>query len=411
MADCSHACALGLILMIATTACPAEPRDARFDPATGRVRLLYIGDAIGVPNPFPILNNEPLLSCNAVYACTAHQPVDVIKKSIRSYMPRTYARFVNNDVVILSDANRDGFRADHFRWMKDGVIEEGLGLVMIGGAESFAQEGGYPSWQPTEVADVLPCDMIPTPPRFSGGWIRVTDWDDEFIKSLPFKTLGSYGVFSGSNNILPRTNARCIADLVHTTLGSAPFLMWWDLGKGRTMAQSADWTPAGGNVFMRWRYYGDYAINMVLFLAGHKLPDDLDLVYLVRRRMRETNDALSSLHSMVDIVEKFGGSATQVTKMIAEIQNVKGSGIGHYVGGELDEALETFGTALKMCDDAMRAALKARDAAAFWIFATEWCAVAGTSMLAASVLWLLMIKRRLYREVALTRLGPTKDQP
>jgi len=65
-----------------------------------------------VPNPFPILASEPLLSCSAVYACTAHQTVDVIKKSVRSSMARTYARFLSNDVVILSDANREGFRAD-----------------------------------------------------------------------------------------------------------------------------------------------------------------------------------------------------------------------------------------------------------------------------------------------------------
>lgn len=402
---------LGLLVAIALVACSAGAREPRSDPATGKVRLLYIGDAIGVPNPFPILANEPLLSCSAVYACTAHQTVDVIKKSVRSSMARTYARFLSNDVVILSDANREGFRADHFRWMKDGVLDEGLGLVMIGGAESFAQEGGYPSWQPTEVADVLPCDMVPTPPRFSGGWIRITDWNDEFIKSLPFKALGSYGVFSGSNNVLTRANAKCVADLVHTTLGSAPFLMWWDIGEGRTMAQSADWTPAGGNVFMRWRYYGDYAINMVLFLAGHKLPENLDLVYLVRRRMRETNDALSSLHSMVDLVDKFGGSSTGVSKMITEIQNVKTTGVGFYVAGELDESLQTFATVLEMCDDAMKAALKARDAAAFWIFATEWCAVAGTSMLAGVALWLLMVRRRLYREVALTRLAPTTEPP
>jgi len=402
---------LGLLVLIAVIACPAEARDPRSDPATGRVRLLYIGDAIGVPNPFPILNGEPLLSCSAVYACTAHQTIDVIKKSVRTYMPRTYARFLNNDVVILSDADKDAFRSEHFRWMKDSVVDEGLGLVMIGGAESFAQEGGYPSWLPTEVADVLPCDMIPTPPRFSGGYVRITDWNDDFIKSLPFKTLGSYGVFSGSNNILTRANAKCIADLVHTTLGSSPFLIWWDIGEGRSIAQSADWTPAAGNVFMRWRYYGDYAINMVLFLAGHKLPEDLDVVYLVRRRMRETSDALSALYSMVDMVEKFGGSGAEVTKMIMEIQAKRAEGIDSYLEAQLDEALGTFATVLDMCDDAMKAALKARDAAAFWIFATEWCAVAGTSMLAGVALWLLMVRRRLYREVALTKLAPSPEPP
>ncbi len=360
---------------------------------------------MGVPNPFPILSKEPLLSCTAVYACTIHQSEDQIKKSVRVYMPRTYSRFLLNDVVILSDANRNAFRNEHFRWMKDGVILEGLGLVMIGGAESFAQEGGFPSWQPTEVAEVLPCEMITASLSMSGGRVRILDWNDEFIKSLPFGELGRFGYFSSSNNILPRPNSHHVADLVQGMVGTYPFLMWWDIGEGRTMAQGADWTPAGGSIFMNWRYYGDYAINMMLFLAGQKMPEDLEMVYMVRRRMREANDALTMLYNMVDLIEKFGGSTDNVNRLIIDIQHERARGMGLYVEARLDDALESLAKALTMCDGAMDSALKARDAAAFWIFFTEWCVVTGTSLLAGSLLWLLMVRRKLYRDVAATRLS------
>lgn len=392
------------ILLTVISILATEGRDLRSDPATGRIRVIYIGDSIGVPNPFPILNQEPLLYCTPVYACTVHQPIDLIKRSVRTYMPRTYSKFLNHDVVILSDANKDAFRGDHFRWMKDGVLDEGMGLVMIGGAESFAQEAGFPSWLPTEVADVLPCEMIPSTPRFSGGRIKVIDLDDEFIKSLPFDTLGSYGYFSGSNNIAPRINSHYTIQLVQGTMGVSPFLIWWDIGKGRTMAQGADWTPAGGNIFMRWEHYGDYAVNMMLFLAGQKLPEDLEMVYLVRRRLRETNEDLGMLYNMIDIVEKLGGSGYVLNQMVAEIQEVKNKAMEFYVQARLDESLETFSTALSMCEDTMDETIKVRDAAAFWIFFTEWCVVTGTFMFTGAMLWMLMVRRRLFKEVKYTRL-------
>jgi uncharacterized membrane protein len=394
-----------LILILTTIAmAPVKGRDLRADPATGKIRVIYMGDAIGVPNPFPILTQEPLLSATAVYACTYHQHLDLIKKSVRTYMPRTYSRFLDHDVVILSDANRGAFRHDHLRWMKDGVIDEGMGLVMIGGAESYAEEGGNPSWKPTDVADVLPCEMVTSSPLISGGFVKILDPDDEFIQSLPFESLGSYGVFHGSNNILPRSRANYIAELVKGTMGTIPFLMWWDIGKGRSMAQSADWTPAGGSTFMNWRYYGDYAINMILFLAGQKMPEDMETVYLVRRRLRETTEALSMLYTMIDIVEKFGGSGMSLSKMVADIQDVKKAGMDHYFEASLDEALGAFAVALEMSEETMDEAIKVRDQAAFWIFFTEWCVVTGTAMFSGALLWMLMVRRRLFREVELTRL-------
>jgi len=378
-------------------------RDLKADPLTGRIRVIYIGDAIGVTNPFPVLEADPLLMCTAVYACTIHQTTDEIRKSLRNYMPRTYSRFLNTDVIVLSDANKDAFRTEHFNWFKRGVIEEGMGLVMIGGAESFS-DPGWPSWKTTEVADVLPCEMMEAVSQAQGGIVKIVDWEDEFIKSLPFKKLSPYGTFSGHNWIEPRMNAKLLAVLVHIGVGESPFLMWWDIGKGRTMAQSADWTPAGGSVFLRWQYWGDYAINMMLFLAGQKMSEGLEVVYMVRRRMRETNDAIAMLYNMVDLIEEFGGNADNVVRLITDVQEEKAKGMGFYVEAQLDEALQTFAKTVTMCDEAMDAALKARDAAAFWIFFTEWCVVTGTFLLAGSLLWVTMVKRRLYREITTTKL-------
>jgi len=39
----------------------------------------------------------------------------------------------------------------------------------------------------------------------------------------------------------------------------------------------------------------------------------------------------------------------------------------------------------------------------FWIYTIEWLAVTATLMLSGIALWELMIRRRIYREVEITR--------
>jgi uncharacterized membrane protein len=394
--------AAAVLLVISST---ALARDLRSDPVTGRVRVIYMGKIVG--SPFPVLSQEPLLSPTAVYACTVtHEEIDTIQRSVRNYMPRTYSHFLANDVVILCDAKKQAFRTDHYRWMKDGVLEDGQGLAMIGGAESFADHNP-PSWKPTEVADILPCEMMELGLTHSGGTIRILDQDDEFVKSLPFDRIGAFGYFSSSNYIEPRTRAHLIAQLVKP-MQTSPFLMWWDIGEGRTLAQSAGWQPVAGNIFMRWEHYGDYAINMMLFLAGQKLPEDLELVYLVRRRMREINEGLSTIYSMAEMVEKFGGSSQSLNGMIIDLQNQREEARSFYFQADMDGALQAFAVAQEKLDDLMNEAIRARNSAAFWIFVTEWATVTGTALLTGVAVWFLMVKRSLYREVEITRLRPNE---
>ncbi len=394
-----------LLVFLFLAWCPCHARELRADPTTGRVRVLYIGDAMGVPNPFPVLNSDPLLYCTAVYACTVHQPTEAIRKSVRAYMPRTYSKFLTNDVVVLSDANREAFRTEHFDWLTRGVVGEGLGLVMIGGAESFTGGGGaYPTWEITSVASVLPCEMIASPPKIQGGVMKIVNHEDEFTKSLPFRTLGTYGSFSTGCNLKPTPPATLLSVIVRGGGGEDPCLMWWDIGRGRTMAQAVDWTPDGGTIFMRWKHYGDYVTNMMLFLAGQKLPEDLEVVYLVRRRMREANEALLTLYYTIDLVDKLGGNSAPVIRLAGEIQTEKARAGRLYVECRMEESLAAFGSVLDLCAYAMNEAIKARDAASLWIFLTEWCVVTATFILTGSVLWLVMVRRRLYKEVKQTRL-------
>jgi hypothetical protein len=50
-------------------------------------------------------------------------------------------------------------------------------------------------------------------------------------------------------------------------------------------------------------------------------------------------------------------------------------------------------------------AMDLKDGALLWIYLTQWVAVTGTSLTTGVVIWTLMVRKRLYREVGTTRLG------
>jgi hypothetical protein len=45
-----------------------------------------------------------------------------------------------------------------------------------------------------------------------------------------------------------------------------------------------------------------------------------------------------------------------------------------------------------------------KDRALAWVYVTEWLAITGTTMICGYVLWAIMVRRRLYRAVRVTRL-------
>ncbi len=58
-----------------------------------------------------------------------------------------------------------------------------------------------------------------------------------------------------------------------------------------------------------------------------------------------------------------------------------------------------------MANQAMDEAKDAKDSALLWIYVIEWMATTATALMSGVVVWWLMIRRRLYREVTVTRLS------
>jgi len=390
--------------MLATSG--SQAREMRSDPQTGKIRVLYLGDAITARSPFPYMKLEPSFVATPVTACTFHATYDLINKQMRYYMPRTPDRLKNGfDVIILSDANKDVFRPAEISWMSEAVTDSGLGIIMIGGAESYEGRGTVmPSWSTTTVAEVLPVEMLDH--RYCDQSIRmvIVDREGEFGKSLPWDTLGTKGVFSEGHLTVLKQTSHLVAEGETFSYGRIPHLAWWDVGKGRGFSMTTDWTPAGGMIFMTWEYYPDFAINMVMFTAGRRLPDDLDVVYMIRRRARQYWDVRSTLDSMVEIVDSFGGNFAAVTAAAIDCDRARAEADRLYFSGEYASALEAYENAMRLVNEKVDEARALARKALFNVYLIEWASVTGTFLLCGFLLYTLMVRRKMYAEVRLTRL-------
>jgi hypothetical protein len=164
-----------------------------------------------------------------------------------------------------------------------------------------------------------------------------------------------------------------------------------------------DWTPAGGWVMSTWDYYRDYAVNLMLYLADRSLPSDPVVVHQYRRSVHDIAIARSTLYSLIEFVESFGGSAGTIDKEIIGMDDILADAKESYLNHDWNEALAGIEAAMNRMGEIEQLAVKVKNDALFWVYVIEWLSVSGVSLLAGAVLWLLMIRRTLYREVRVTR--------
>ncbi len=364
--------------------------------------MLYVGEPTG-SSPYPMLESEPLMLPYPVKASTVVYSADIARRSVRQYMPRTYESLSSYQVLILSDANAAVFTPSQLQWHSDAVKEKGSGLVMIGGNEAFGGCCGYTSWGTTPVDEVLPVQSLTG--KWAEGRVVILDPDHPLVSSVPIGPGLEWMKYYDGNEVELKTGASELAQLVRMAKPPAPFWATWRSGKGRTFAMAGDWTPAGGVVFMRWEYYGDFAVNLMLYLSDNELPEDLGAVHKARGKFLEYRWAKAYLFTVMDFGEKFGANMNPIARIIDEAESRYGDAAQAYLDQDLGKTLEALDDSLGSLARGTQRAMRLKDQAMFWIYAIEWTATSGTFAASGFVLWTLMVRRRLYRETESTKFG------
>jgi uncharacterized membrane protein len=376
-----------------------------------KVSVLYTGDPFPGITPYLSMREDAFVSVVPVQGSREHYAGitwEDIHKSIRVYMPRTYQDYLDTyDVVILSDTNIRIFTPDQHYWLRDGVLDDGMGLVMVGGLETFAAGFGHISWSGSLTEEILPVTIPTGSPDWVSGNVQleVVNPDHEFIGSLPYDPVPEYMKIGTDGNLaFLKDGATLLARWISPKFDNPPCYVTWDIGRGRTYAMCHDWTPGGGYWMSRWDYYRDYAVNLMLFMAQRDLPSEYATVHTYRESIHVLAIGRSNLFSLIEFVESFGGNARAIDEEITTLEDTIGEAREHYLDHDFPVALEGAEAALEGMRDVEELAVRIKNEALLWVYVIEWLSVSGVSLFAGVLLWTLMVRRKMYREVVTTRV-------
>ncbi len=391
-----------LVLLVLQSA--AFGMHARLDPETGRIRVLHMGDGLWGSKPGLLLSSDPKIDLTMVPIITVWYTPEEIARYIRLYMPRNFDDLVNgDDLILLGDCDASAVSS---RWQiafKQAVDEEGLGLLMTGGHRGFgggsAQQG---QWESTVVEqEVLPV-LVFTQESINGP-IRmcVVAKGNPLMTSLPW---GTAPILGGLNKASIKEGAGLLAD--DGSKAQYPVLAYWDTGAGRSTVFLSDIHGAsdGTEVWTTdWVYWTDFLLNLAYYSTGVDVPQNPVEVHLIRSELQTYQSRVALLGDLMNFVARFGANPAEIEHNLALVKEAKKEADGLYLRQEYQEALKSLREVTDQLSQLDAQAVKMGERALLWVYLTEWLTVTGASIATGVLVWSLMIKRRLYRQVGTTR--------
>jgi hypothetical protein len=388
-------------IMVSAVASAKEPKR---DPETGIIRLLYIGAPFQA-SAYQILRFDPLLSTTPVNGNLFGISQELVERAMRLYMPRTRGIMVTKyDVIGLDDTTQQAFHPQTIQWMVDGCLDDGLGIFMAGGYESFGGNN-FPSWGDTVLDQIMPVESPPGRYTWADSKNVIAAPENELMKNMPQDDYDRYAVFLGHNIVRGKQSAQVLTHLVQISLTTIqdPGWVYWDVGEGRFFASASGFRGTSGKVFMRWKHYGDFLSSLVYFLAGLTPPEDIALLHAARQSFRDVYDQTQMVTGTIEFITRFGADTRRVDLKLEEADAKLGEARRYFVNLELEDSRQAADQVFEILGEAYELAIAAKDAALYWIFLAEWLVVSGTGLVVGVVVWVLMVRRKLYREVQVTR--------
>ncbi len=190
-----------------------------------------------------------------------------------------------------------------------------------------------------------------------------------------------------------------------------PWLVSWKPGGGKpgvqwALVQLNHWPGTGGDWWSEENnpYALDIATNMVLYSLDRPLISDI----LARREARRLFTSLQSqkslILSMMDWAETFGANIVPLSKRLMDLERGMEGAIGDYIEQDYLATVSFLQSMSPTASEIAKDAVRLKDTALFWIYVIEWSVALATTVTAGLVIWTLMVRRRLYKEVPGTRL-------
>jgi hypothetical protein len=161
------------------------------------------------------------------------------------------------------------------------------------------------------------------------------------------------------------------------------------------------WSPKESSVSNP--YSLDIVANLIWFATGRELPDDPIKVHQYRQLVFDFNIRRMLLLSLLDFAEKFGANPAKQYSRLDGVDEVGRNSAELYLDRDYDGAYDVMKEAMSQLMDLDESAAKLKDRALLWVYLVEWSVTTAVFLVAGVVLWTLMVRRALYREVGATK--------
>jgi uncharacterized membrane protein len=395
----------GVILLCVSTVHPAD--EPEVDPNTGLIRVIYIGEALmGAGFITPFIYQDPMMVMTRVPF--TYSTVEEETRALRLYLPRHERQVYDGyDAIVIADAGGNYFSHKFQNWIKNAVIDHGLGFLMGGGPQSFGGYGPWdaPGWGGSIVEEVLPVTCLQD-------WtydlsdkyhlVPAAGYEDHpLVRNIPSKQVPLFC----RNRVQPKQGSVAVGLSDKFPPGS-PILTYMEIGKGMGEAFVFDWGGNGPQEFHRWVYGPIVISNLIYHIVRVAIPEDTSLLLRLRTTMVKFSSLKRYTMSIIDFAEKFGANVNKAEAALRLSVDERKEVVELYLGGDHQASLAKIESALDNLETVSELAIKAKDDALLWVFVIEWFVVAGTAMFCGAILWTIMVKKAIYKEVAWTRLIP-----
>jgi len=389
-------------LLILLPTCSA--RTPHYD-ATQRIGVLAIGDTS--------YGESPILGWLSLDFAVQWQelPTDVgdimsdqeARKLVRIYTPRTLQRLLDTYDVLLFLEPRMWFSGREIHMFKTGVDMGVASLLTL-----WPDDEGYSSFVDSELSQVYPQNFAPTFEAPENVPYKVKINTNAPPVLTPFIPVGIER-FAGykTRAIHPKEGSRTWAWAIKSGIVSKtePYIISWEWGDKR-----AETWVIGVDVDEQWfneqggnQYGGDIILNMLYYSVGKPLPENIEIVHNLRSTFYKYNVEKKLVLSVMEFVDRFGANTAKLGRKLEETDRGKRIAEEAFMKGDYEASYAQIKSMVDELAGLNQEAITIKERALMWVYITEWFAVTGTFLVAGFVLFSLMVRRKLYRQVETTR--------
>jgi hypothetical protein len=398
-----------VLILVASAGTVAAQNQARI------IKTLAMGKASSTPTLTAWLSAEPSTD-PTIIATRAWGVVSGsdIRRYMRIYFPRNYEDLLQYEFIFLATVDMSFISPEQAKLMYDALRESPMGAVNTRSIMS-AVSTYYEPWRDSVLPAAFPNDVnavIAEESRSPNTAGPLVVKDDPTLPNImkPFKSMiepvyasygGVYTVPKPGSVILSYTKSS--AGLGSPVPGQIAHVFYWKWNQSTTftfrdMITDVFWNAPAGNP-----YALDIVVNVIWFSTGRALPQDPLTVHDYRRLVFTYAIQKSLLASLLDFAEIFGADSSRIYAKSGETEGYRSRAAQEYLDRDFVAAHDTMKLAMAGLKGLEEDATKLKDEALLWVYLVQWLATTGVFLVAAFVLWSLMVQRSLYREVSSTR--------